>query len=182
MEQNIKDITNFIFLEIKPVKKGIVIIPGTYRPQIVKKAYEVYLSKKATFIITTGGISRPEYDVYESEYQRDYLVKKGVPKEIIYIETKSTNTKENAVEAMKIAKKHKLDTSHIILVSKTYHARRIYMTYRNVFVGSDISLVTAVDERKITKNNWYKNRMKKEKVMEEVEKIGKYFLKGDLSI
>lgn len=182
MEQNIKDITNFIFLEIKPIKKGILIVPGTYRPQIVKKAYEVYSLKKAKFIITTGGVNQSDYDVCESEFQRDYLLKKGVPKEIIYFETKSTNTKENAVEALKIAKKHKLDKSHIILVSKTYHARRIYMTYRNVFVGSDISLVTVVDERKITKNNWYRDKKKKEKVMEEVEKIGKYFLRGDLSI
>jgi hypothetical protein len=38
-----------------------------------------------------------------------------------------------------------------------------------------------VDVRDITKDNWFKDKEKTTKVMEEVQKIGEYYLRGGLS-
>ena len=56
------------------------------------------------------------------------------------------------------------------------------MTFIPSFPDSEILIAPVVDDRNITKENWYKDKEKTDKVMEEVEKIGKYFLKGDLNI
>ncbi len=48
------------------------------------------------------------------------------------------------------------------------------MTFISSFPDSEILITPVVDDRNITKENWYKDR-ETDKVMEEVEKIGKYF-------
>lgn len=118
----------------------------------------------------------------ESQFQKQYLIDNGVPKEYILNESKSTNTKENAIYAKEVLDKEKIKYRKIILISKAYHSRRILMTFKNTFPNCDIKIAPVVDDRNITKDNWYLDKEKTAKVMEEVQKIGKYFLKGDLSI
>ena len=182
MEQSIKIITKFIFVGHKPTKKGLLIVPGTHRVNIISKAFEIYKLGLAENIITTGGVFKNNQPLCESEFQKKYLIEKCVSKDIIYSENKSTNTKENAEFALKIAKKLNLNTKRIILVSKTYHARRMLMTYKKVFPNSKIEIVPITDDRNITPENWYKSKKKRDKIFEEIEKIGKYFRKGDLAI
>jgi glutathione S-transferase len=63
-----------------------------------------------------------------------------------------------------------------LLVCKAFHARRALLTYQTWFMN-DIEYVICpiVDDRGISKNNWYLDQTKIDKVMSEVEKIGKYF-------
>jgi uncharacterized SAM-binding protein YcdF (DUF218 family) len=181
MKHNIEAITNFVFISDELSKSDIIIVPGTNRIHVVKKALELYRKGFAPYIITTGGVHNAE-GLTESEFQKQYLVGNGVPEDKIFNETKSTNTKENAIYAKEKLDKEKIKYNRIILVSKTYHARRILMTFLASFSNSDIRIASVIDDREITKYNWFKNKEKKDKVMEEVEKIGKYFLKGDLSL
>lgn len=181
MERNIKSISDLIFISDKLSKSNVIIVPGTFRLDIVKKALEVYNEGLAPYVITTGGI-RNEEGLTESEFQKQYLINHGVPSEIILNEIKSTNTKENAVYARKELDNKKIEYKNIILISKTYHARRILMTFLPSFPDSDIKIASVIDDRNITKDNWYKDKEKTEKVLEEVKKIGEYFLKGDLSL
>lgn len=179
MEQNIKAITDLIFLSDKISKSDIIIVPGTFRIDLVKKALELYNQRYAPYIFTTGGVKNEE-GFTESEFQKQYLLENGVPSNCIFNESKSTNTKENAIYAKEELEKHKLSYRKIILVSKTYHARRLQMTFLPNFQDSEILVAPVVDDRNITKDNWYNDKEKTDKVMEEVEKIGEYFLKGDL--
>lgn len=181
MKQNIETISNFIFISDKLSTSDVIIVPGTFRDDIVKKALEIYKKGLALYIVTTGGAPN-EQGITESEYQKQYLVENGVPEDKVLNESKSTNTKENTIYAKEELDKQKVKYNRIILVSKTYHARRILMTFIPSFPDSDIKIASVIDDRNITKNNWFKNEEKKDKVMEEVEKIGKYFLKGDLTL
>lgn len=181
MNNSIKSITNFIFVEDDLEKSDLIIAPGTFRIEIINKALEVYKQGYAKYILTTGGVLN-ENGVSESQFQKEYLIEGGVRKENVFNESKSTNTKENAVYAKKLLDMEKMEYGKIILISKTYHSRRILMTFKETFPKSDILIVPVVDDRDITKDNWYKERGKSAKVMEEVEKIGKYFLKGDLRL
>lgn len=179
MEQNIKVITDFIFLSDKLSKSDLIIVPGTCRIDIVKKALQIYNQGYAPFIFTTGGV-KDDKGLAESEFQKQYLLDNGVPLDCIFNEIKSTNTKENAIYAKEELEKNYLPHQKIILISKTYHARRLLMTFIPSFPDSEILIAPVVDDRNITKDNWYNDKEKTDKVMEEVEKIGEYFLKGDL--
>lgn len=179
MEQRLKEITDFIFISTPPQKAGLIIVPGTFRLSLVEKVVELYNQGFCKKIITTGAPTN-EQKLTEAEFQKQYLVSKNIPEEIIYTETKSTNTKANAIMAKKVAEKNNLNTNNIIIPAKTYHCRRAYMTFKNVFQGSTINMVPVIDDRNITRENWYKTKQKRRKVMQEVGKISKYYLKGDL--
>lgn len=181
MDRNIRAITNFIFFTDKLEKADLIIVPGTYREQIVETAYEAFKKGLAKIIITTGA-AQEGYEKSEAEFQKEYLIKRGVPQNLIFTETKSANTKESAEFALKLIKKLKLKHNKIILVSKNYHARRILMTFKRFFPKSKILIFPTIDDRNITSRNWFKSTEKSKVVMGEVEKIGKYFIKGDLSL
>ena len=139
MQQNIESITNFIFISDLLSKSDLIVVPGTSQQDIVKKALEVYNKGLAPYIITTGGILDNK-DISESEQQKQYLIDNGVPNNIILNESKSTNTKENAIYAKEELDKNRIKYNKIILISKTYHARRILMTFTSTFPNSDIKI------------------------------------------
>ena len=56
------------------------------------------------------------------------------------------------------------------------------MTFLASFHNSSIKIASVIDDRNITRDNWYKDKEKTDRVMGEVEKIGKYYLKGDLDL
>ena len=96
----------------------------------------------------------------ESEVQKQFLIDNGVPESIIFNETKSTNTKENAVYTKEELDKHGIKYDKIILVSKAYHSRRILMTFLPSFPNSEFRIAPAIDDRNVTKENWYKDKEK----------------------
>jgi len=181
MERNIKDITNFIFISDTLSKSDVIISSGTFRRGVIEKVLEVYNDGFAPYIITTGGVKNDK-GVTESESQRKFLIDNGVPESRIFSENRFTNTRENAVFAKEVLDRNDIKYKDIILVSKTYHARRILMTFLANFGDSNIRISSVVDDREITKDNWYLDSEKVRRVLGEVEKIGKYFLKGDLSL
>lgn len=176
----IKAISNFIFLKDKAVKSDIIIVPGSSQINIIKKAINLYKLGFSKKIIFTGSFNE-KIQKYESEFGKEYALSMGVNKKDIYVENKSTNTKENAVYARKIVNKYGLCSKKIILPCKTYHSMRLKMTFLSEFPESKIIIIPVIDQRNISKNNWWKDENKLKIVMEEVEKIGQYFLKGDLA-
>ncbi|OGM18278.1 hypothetical protein A2686_03705 [Candidatus Woesebacteria bacterium RIFCSPHIGHO2_01_FULL_38_10] len=176
-----KAITNFIFASDKPTKADLVIIPGSSHHQLPKKAVFLYKNGFCKKLLFTGGYS-PKISKKECDFGKDIALKSGVPLKAIYFEGVSQNTKENAFESFKLTRKHKLKHKRLLLVCKPYHARRLKMTFANFFPNSQLFMIPVKDERDITKHNWWKNKDKIEKVMEEIGKISEYFLKGDLSL
>lgn len=182
MEQRleiIKAISNFIFVNDILKKSDVIIVPGSSQLSLINKAVELYKRNYADKIIFTGGFN-VKINKIESEYALEIAIKAGVPRNCIFVEKISTNTKENAIEAKRIVVNNKLDVKKIILVSKTYHSRRLKMTFCAEFGKQEIIVIPVIDDRKITKFNWWKNEDKKKIVLGEVQKIGEYSLKGDL--
>lgn len=175
----IKAITNLVFVENEILKSDIILVPGSSHIQLIEKSVELFNKGVANLIVYTGGFNS-KIDNIESEWAKEYALSKEIPEKSIIIETKSTNTMENALEAEKILKQSKVLYKIITLVTKNQHSRRSLMTFSKVFTKSEIKIVSVEDTRGINKENWYKDKEKSEIVMGEVEKIGKYFLKGDL--
>ena len=114
---NIEAITNFIFISDELFQSDIIIVPGTFRIEIVDKALKLFNKGLVDYIVTTGGVKN-EVGLSESEFQRQYLIEKGIPREKILNESKSTNTKENAIYAKEILDLNGIKYEKIILISR----------------------------------------------------------------
>ncbi|MEK7154764.1 MAG: YdcF family protein [Patescibacteria group bacterium] len=177
----VNSITNFVFAQNPPSQADVIIVPGSSHRQLALTAVKLYKKRLAKKIIFTGGFNQ-KLGKSEADFGTEIALKKGVPDIYILRETKSKNTKENALQALVVIKKHKLAFKKILLISKPYHARRLKMTFSKVFPRSQLFVIPIEDDRKINRHNWWKSAEGIAKVMEELEKISQYYNKGDLSL
>ena len=170
-------IGKFIFVSDNPIKADLIIVPGSSHKQLPLKAIELYQKGFSRKIIFTGGYNNKLGQI-ESEFGQKLALSNGVKAEDIITETVSGNTKENAREAFKLVNKYKLPGKTILLISKSYHARRLKMTFARVFNKSRLLIIPVKDNLDISRENWWKDEEKKAKIYEEIRKIVKYFIKG----
>jgi hypothetical protein len=105
-----------------------------------------------------------------------YCKKKGISEANKLKENRATNTFENAIYSKEVVKENKIEIRRALLVCKAFHARRALLTYQTAFNPLiEYKICPIIDNRDIRKDNWYLDQNKVNKVMSEVEKIGKYF-------
>ncbi len=89
-------------------------------------AHDFYLENTDITIVVTGG-QGPGEDIPEALAMQRYLVDKGVPKEQIIMEDKSTSTQENFLFAMQLLKEAGFSESTKIAFSTNhFHSYRSY--------------------------------------------------------
>jgi uncharacterized SAM-binding protein YcdF (DUF218 family) len=180
MEKSYEAITDFVFIEDKPEKAekaDIILVPGGSSPELMEKACELFIAGYAPLILPSGGPNKKVTD-YETEwdYFFDIAKKKGISEANILKENRATNTFENAIYSKEVVKENKIEIRRALLVCKTFHARRALLTYQAAFNPLiEYIICPIIDNRDIRKDNWYLDQNKVNKVMSEVEKIGKYF-------
>jgi uncharacterized SAM-binding protein YcdF (DUF218 family) len=186
----IHDITDFIFVSDEPQNADAIVIPGGGDPALPEKAAEIYKSGFAPVIIPTGGVSLKtgkfkgasrKQNIYDGDYKTDCefltdaLVKNGVPDSAILREDQSRFTKENATFSRKIAEQNGLSLKTLIVVCKSFHARRCLMCWQFAFPDADI-LIVPVDTYEITRNNWHSFDYGVDRVMGELTRCGNQFV------
>jgi len=179
--EEIKKITNYIFLESTPQKADLAFIFGTRHEEAIKKVYTLYKNKLVPIILISGGINRVT-GKNEAQEISQKLIQLGVNKSEIILENKSTNSLENVLFSKEILDKKigLKNIKSIIPVVKHYHSRRALMTLKKHF-PENIEFTPAIYEiYGFTKNNWFKHEIGKEKVLGEWNKISKYLKKGDI--
>jgi uncharacterized SAM-binding protein YcdF (DUF218 family) len=114
----------------KPAKSDVIIvlgcrIEGTSPSLSLKyrldKAWELYNSGYARYIIVSGGKGANEV-VSESAVMKSWLNSRGVKRDIIIEENKSSNTYENLVLSKELMKKNNFRSA--IIVSNDFHIFR----------------------------------------------------------
>jgi uncharacterized SAM-binding protein YcdF (DUF218 family) len=175
MRKGFEAITDFIFMNDKLVKADVILIPGSAHKELAVAAAKLYHEGYSNKIIPSGGFSKYlEEGKTEFEFLKQVLINEGVKPEDIIEESKAAHTFDNATLSLELMDKHHFKNA--ILVCKGYHSRRAYLTYRTVFPkGVTLSVHSIVGRYQISKDNWYMDQSKINKVMLEVEKIGKYF-------
>lgn len=105
----------------------------------VDKVLELFNNGYGDNIVFSGEIDNPSYGSYTAKKVIPILLDKGIPKEIIIHENKSKNTREQAVEVIKLLKKN--SWRKIILVASHYHQYRAYLTFLKVIQEQNIPIV-----------------------------------------
>ena len=168
-------ISDFMFFETELGHSDVILIPGASQPQLMERAALLFHQGIAPIILPSGGAT-PYVESTEWEFLRDLGVSFGVPPEAILKEDKATNTPENARLSLAALQQREINPKKVVLVCKNYHARRALLTYQVVFPRETVFYVSPViDNRGITKENWYQDEIKIKYVMDELEKVGKYF-------
>ena len=109
-----------------------IFVLGSHDTRVADHAAQLYLDGYAPLLIFAGGLGRLTEGMWnesEADLFARIAVEKGVPKEAILIENKSTNTGENIQFVKRLLAEKKLDPTTFILVQKPYMERRTFATF-----------------------------------------------------
>lgn len=115
-------------------KADAILVLGCSDISIVDVGVDVYKKGYANKIIFSGGLGKDTskmWDEPEANKFSNIAIQKGVPKEDIIIENKSTNTGENFRFTKKIIEENDLKIKKFIIVHKPYDEKRAYATFKN---------------------------------------------------
>lgn len=138
-QQNKKEINTFAqqiwdfhLMNHKLKKADIILALGSNDIRVAERAADLYLEKLAPVLIFSGGLGNFTKDLWDEPEANKFAkiaIKKGVPKEKILLENKSTNTGENIQFTHELIKKNNIPSKKIIIVQKPFMERRAYATF-----------------------------------------------------
>ncbi len=122
------------------IKKSDAIVllegDGTNRCLEAVRLYKLGLGK---VIVFSGGVDNPIKGSFPISEIRPILLNNGIPAKSIIDENLSLNTREQAIEIMKIASDHKWRS--LILVASGYHQYRAYLTFLRVVLDLNYDMI-----------------------------------------
>lgn len=192
----IEDITKFIFVENTPEQADAIMVVGGSLADAGELAAQLWKDKFAPIILIGGGVSiksgefknryinDDKYNkAYKTEYDfyKDILIFNGVDENVIYGENQSSYTRQNAEFAKMVADENNLDLKKLILVCKSFHARRCLMFYQTYFPKAEI-LVIPFDGFGISKNNWFQSEYGIKRVLGELSRCGNQLTENDINM
>ena len=145
-----------------------------------RKAVSLYKQGKAPKIVFSGNIIDYDYGSFPFSEVLPRMLQEGIPEEDIIHEDRSQNTREQAVEVVRMAQER--GWSKLILVASHEHQYRAYLTFlREVLdTKSGITLYNA-PARNL---NWFEDKgwgTRFQRLEAEVARIEKYTAMGHLA-
>jgi uncharacterized SAM-binding protein YcdF (DUF218 family) len=110
-----------------------ILVLGNIDTRTAERGADVYLQGYAPIIIFSGGLGKLTKDMWtetEADLFATIALDRGVPREAIFIENKSTNTGENIQFTQQLLQEKNLHLDSFIVVQKPYMERRSYATFR----------------------------------------------------
>ena len=117
-------------------KADCIFVLGSHDTRVAEYAADLFLQGYAPYIIFSGdrgSLTARIFEKPEAEIFADIALARGVPKDKIIIENRSTNTGENVQFTREILKQKGFDFNSFILVQKPYMERRTYATFKKVW-------------------------------------------------
>lgn len=114
-------------------KSDCILVLGSHDLRVAERGADLYLQGLAPIIIFSGGLGNLTKDMWtatEADLFATIALDKGVPREAIFIENKSTNTGENILFTQRLLQDKQLDLNSFIVVQKPYMERRSYATFK----------------------------------------------------
>ena len=194
--QNIKAITEFIFIgepAVALAPSDLVIVLGNHIINIMMgEVAELYhqgkITKDATIILTgangdmTAGQAAECDQMYEAAVEKYHM-----PTELFVKEPKATNAYLNMVYTKEIVEKQGGIEAfrHILVIGNSFLLRRVSLYAAKIGYPADRMQYYGVwdkEGRNIGPDSWWKSEVAVNRVMAEVERIGKYYGEGVMSV
>ena len=122
-----------------------VLVLCSHDERVAERSVELYQSGLAPLVIFSGGsgvITSRLWQEPEAERFARIAIAKGIPKESVLLETRSTNTGENILLTKQMLNKLGLDLQKFLLVQKPYMERRSYATFRKLWPEKDVMVTS----------------------------------------
>jgi uncharacterized SAM-binding protein YcdF (DUF218 family) len=113
-------------------KADCIIVLGSHDTRVAERGAELYLAGWAPLVVMSGGLgsltsgmwTRPEAEVFA-----DVAAARGVPRDALLLESRSTNTGENVELSRRLLAERGLAARSAIAVQKPYMERRTLATF-----------------------------------------------------
>lgn len=139
----------------------------------IPKAVELYQAGLADNIVFSGGITNLAYGSFPFSMAYPELIRAGIPPIAIIHESNSQNTREQAIEVIKLA--NLKGWKKLILVASHYHQYRAYLTFLKETADTNSTILLynapAKDLKWFTETGWGKRF---DLLDEEFKRIEKY--------
>ncbi|MBU1039297.1 YdcF family protein [Patescibacteria group bacterium] len=122
-------------------KADCIFVLGSHDVRVGEMGADLFLEGYAPLIIFSGGLGNLTKDIWsksEADIFAEIAVNKGVPKEKIIIENKSTNTGENILFTKELLRKKNVNPNSFMVVQKPYMERRAYATFKKLWPGKSL--------------------------------------------
>lgn len=145
-----------------------------------QKAVDLYHQGMVSKIVFSGNIDDPDYGSYPFKDIKPLIIEQGVSEDDLIHEDKSRNTREQAIEIVKIATEY--GWKKIALVASHEHQYRAYLTFLREVIDkkSDIILYNTP----VRNLNWFVDNgwgVRFDRLSSEFERIEKYSKIGHLA-
>ena len=128
-----KVLWNYHHMEHQPEKADCILVLGSHDLRVAERGAELYLQELAPVLIFSGGLGNFTQGMWtepEADKFAGIAMEKGVPRDAILIENRSTNTGENIQFTGHLLTEKNLDPDSFIVVQKPYMERRSYATFK----------------------------------------------------
>ena len=146
----------------------------------IQKAVELYEKGLASKVVFSGNIIDKKYGSFPFEEIKPYLLREGIPESLIIHEDKSTNTREQAIEVVKMAVA--MGWKKLVLIASHEHQYRAYLTFLREVLDTNSGLI--IYNAPVRNLNWFVDSgwgMRFNRLMAEFERIEKYSAFGHLA-
>jgi uncharacterized SAM-binding protein YcdF (DUF218 family) len=143
-------------------------------------AIDLYNQGAADFIVFSGGITNYKYGSFPYEDVLPHILETGFPSDKLIHEARSLNTREQAVEIVKLAKTN--NWKRLILIASNDHQYRAYLTFLKEVLVSDVPLILYNSPVRTLK--WFEETgwgLRFNRLESEFEKIDTYTALGHLA-
>jgi hypothetical protein len=135
--------------------------------------------KWAKRIVVSGAENNPPFSIPARDLAK-FLLKKGISPQRIILEEKSTNTREQALEVMKLVREK--NWQRIILVASHFHQPRAYLTFLKAM--SELNLKIRIFNAPARNVPWFGKTPVGPRIklmQDDFEKIGTYRKRGHVA-
>ncbi|MFO0718668.1 MAG: YdcF family protein [Candidatus Paceibacterota bacterium] len=158
----------------------LIFVHGYNNRIVAEHAAHLFCIGKASHVVVTGGIgpmtSLPSGYGSEAEYFKDIMCSRGVPKDAVVTECRSTNTKENVLYGIDEVDRFGITMRRIIAVALPPLLRRSFATFQKhapnleVFGSAPRIPISVMSQSQQMK-----------RICGEIDRLEQYALKGDIA-
>jgi uncharacterized SAM-binding protein YcdF (DUF218 family) len=126
-------------------KAECIIVLGSHDTRVAERAAEVFLEGWAPLLVCSGhlgALTRTTWTRPEAEVFADVAVARGVPRDRILVESRSTNTGENVDFSRRLLAERGLTPREAIAVQKPYMERRTLATFARRWPELDVRVTS----------------------------------------